>query len=108
MDRCLHRLVLVQNNAILCNKYVRNYFKSLFINKLCCIFAYTKLFTMKQYVRFTGQKNDYTFRLDISQNATGVIVGYFTFEGRKQYRVVFENGINATIDSEDLEFECKE
>ena len=63
---------------------------------------------MKQYVRYIGQRNDYTFRLNINQNAAGVIVGYFSFEGRKQYRVVFENGINATIDSEDLEFESKE
>ena len=63
---------------------------------------------MKQYVRYIGQIKDYTFRLNINQNAAGVIVGYFSFEGRKQYRVAFENGINATIDSEDLEFESKE
>ncbi len=70
---------------------------------LCVI----KLLNMKQYVRFIGQKNDYTFTLDINQNTVGVVVGYYSIEGRKQYRVIFENGIDATIDSEDLEFENK-
>ena len=63
---------------------------------------------MTQFVRFIGKRNDYTFKVDIDYNAVGEIIGHFSIEGRKQYRVAFENGIEATIDSEDLESEIKE
>jgi len=54
-------------------------------------------------VQYIGKTNDYTFNKDICENSIGIVKKVFEVEGITSYQVEFENGIMASIKSDDLE-----
>ena len=54
-------------------------------------------------VKYIGETNDYTFRNDISNNSIGIVKNVIDTDGKKTYQVEFENGIIASINSDELE-----
>lgn len=54
-------------------------------------------------VKYTGEKNDFTFEKDIHQNSIGTVRNVYKIKGVTSYEVEFENGITASINSDDLE-----
>ncbi len=53
-------------------------------------------------VKYIGKTNDYTFKDDISPNSIGIIKNIFETDGKEIFQVEFENGIIASIDSDEL------
>lgn len=65
----------------------------------------SNLNSMERKVRFIGKTNDYTFHEDIRHNSTGIIKSDSEMNGRKMYKIEFENGVVAVIDKNDLDLE---
>lgn len=65
----------------------------------------SNLNSMERLVRFIGKTNDYTFHEDILHNSTGVMKSDIEMNGRKMYKIEFENGVVAVIDKDDLDLE---
>lgn len=61
--------------------------------------------TIKEGVRvkYTGEKNDWTFKTDLSTNSIGIVKNVFENFGKSTCQVEFDNGITTSIDFEDLE-----
>ncbi len=55
-------------------------------------------------VKYIGKTNDYTFRNDIIKNSIGIVKNVIETDGKKTYQVEFENGIIASINSDELEY----
>jgi hypothetical protein len=53
-------------------------------------------------VKYIGKTNDYTFNKDIIENSIGIVRNIFEVNGIIFYEVEFENGIKASIDSNEL------
>lgn len=53
-------------------------------------------------VKYIGKTNDYTYNKDISGNSTGIVKKVIEVDGITSYQVEFENGITASINSDDL------
>ena len=54
-------------------------------------------------VKYIGEKNDWTFKKDLDKNSIGIVKNVFDAGGKITYQVEFENGIIASIDSDELE-----
>jgi hypothetical protein len=54
-------------------------------------------------VKYMGKTNDYTFKKDIHKNSIGIIKNFIKSTEKITYKVEFENGIIASIDSDDFE-----
>ena len=54
-------------------------------------------------VKYIGKTNDYTYTKDISENSTGIVKKVIEVDGITSCEVEFENGITASINSDDLE-----
>lgn len=53
-------------------------------------------------VKYTGKTNYYTFKKDISENSTGIVKKLIEVDGITSYEVEFDNGIIASINSDEL------
>ncbi len=53
-------------------------------------------------VKYIGKTNDFTFKDDLSPNSIGIIKNVFEADGKEIFQVEFKNGINASIDSDEL------
>ncbi len=53
-------------------------------------------------VKYIGKTYDYTFNKDIIENSIGIVRNIFEVNGIIFYEVEFENGIKASIDSNEL------
>ena len=53
-------------------------------------------------VIYTGETNSWTYRKDIEQNSQGWVESVILSNDKISYRVNFDNGVTATIDSCDL------
>ncbi len=58
-------------------------------------------------VKYIGKTNDYTFKKDILENSIGTVRNIFKINGITSCEVEFENGITASINSDDLENDMK-
>lgn len=53
-------------------------------------------------VKYIGKTNDYTFKDDLSTNSIGVVKKVIEVGSKVNCQVEFENGIIASIDSDEL------
>lgn len=64
-----------------------------------------KKINLNDRITYIGKSNTWTFEQDLTTNSKGTVVKIFAGGGKTNYQVEFDNGINTTIDIEDIELE---
>ena len=90
--------------------YIQNFAKRLYFSwysRICDLHLklnINKLKNIKEgmHVKYIGETNDFTFKNDLSTNSIGVVKKVIEVGSKLNYQVEFENGIIASIDSDEL------